>query len=45
MRVANGYGKLKEKHFRIAHMGEIQMSDVEALLPAIEEFVKQMQPA
>lgn len=45
MRVANGYGKLKEKNFRIAHMGEIQMSDVEALLPAIEEFVRQYQPA
>lgn len=45
MRVANGYGKLKEKNFRIAHMGEIQMSDVDALLPAIEEFVSTLQPA
>jgi predicted phosphoserine aminotransferase len=45
MRVANGYGKLKDKNFRIATMGEIQMADVEALLPAIKEFVKQMQPA
>jgi aspartate aminotransferase-like enzyme len=45
MRVANGYGKFKEKHFRIAHMGEIQMADVDTLLPAIEEFVRQMQPA
>jgi predicted phosphoserine aminotransferase len=45
MRIANGYGKFKEKHFRIAHMGEIQLSDVDALLPAIEDFVKQMQPA
>jgi len=45
LRIANGYGKLKDKQFRIATMGEIQMSDVEALLPAIEEFVKQMQPA
>jgi len=45
MRIANGYGKLKDKNFRIATMGEIQMSDVEALIPAIEEFVKQMQPA
>lgn len=44
MRVANGYGKLKEKQFRIATMGEIQMSDVEALLPAIEEFVATLQP-
>ncbi len=45
MRVANGYGKLKDKHFRIATMGEIQMSDVDLLLPAIEEFVRQLQPA
>src|SRR5512133_575559 len=44
LRIANGYGKLKDKNFRIATMGEIQMSDVEALLPAIEEFVRQMQP-
>jgi aspartate aminotransferase-like enzyme len=41
MRVANGYGKLKEKNYRIAHMGEIQMSDVETLLTAIEEFIAQ----
>jgi predicted phosphoserine aminotransferase len=39
MRVANGYGKLKEKNFRIATMGEITMLDVEKLLPAIDEFV------
>jgi aspartate aminotransferase-like enzyme len=45
MRVANGYGKLKDKNFRIATMGEIQMADVDALLPAIAEYVKQMQPA
>jgi aspartate aminotransferase-like enzyme len=44
LRIANGYGKLKDKNFRIATMGEIQMSDVEALLPAIEEFVRQLQP-
>jgi aspartate aminotransferase-like enzyme len=45
MRVANGYGKLKDKNFRVATMGEIQMSDVDMLLPAIEEFVRQLQPA
>jgi len=39
MRLANGYGRLKEKNFRIAHMGEIQMSDVETLIDAIEEFL------
>lgn len=38
MRIANGYGPLKEKNFRIAHMGETQLEDIEALLVAIEEF-------
>jgi aspartate aminotransferase-like enzyme len=41
MRLANGYGRLKEKNFRIAHMGEIQMSDVETLLLSIDEFLAQ----
>jgi len=40
MRIANGYGDLKDKTFRIAHMGEITMSDVDALLAAMEEFMK-----
>jgi aspartate aminotransferase-like enzyme len=39
MRLANGDGRLKEKNFRIAHMGEIQMSDIDTLLEAIEEFI------
>jgi predicted phosphoserine aminotransferase len=39
MRLANGYGALKNKTFRIAHMGEIQMADVETLLRAIDEFM------
>ena len=41
MRIANGYGLWKDKTFRIAHMGEIQMTDVEALLAAFEEFMAQ----
>jgi aspartate aminotransferase-like enzyme len=40
MRIANGYGPLKEKTFRIAHMGETQMGDIEELLEAMEEFLK-----
>lgn len=40
MRIANGYGRLKEKTFRIAHMGETQLEDVEVLLEAIDEFLK-----
>lgn len=41
MRIANGYGAWKDKTYRIAHMGEIQMSDVENLIAAFEEFMKQ----
>ena len=40
MRIANGYGALKNITFRIAHMGEIQMEDIEELLKAMEEFLK-----
>ena len=40
MRIANGYGQLKDKTFRIAHMGETQMEDIEELLEAMEEFLK-----
>jgi aspartate aminotransferase-like enzyme len=39
MRVANGYGPLKNITFRIAHMGEIQMADLEELFTAMEEYL------
>ena len=39
MRIANGYGELKDKTFRIAHMGDMQMADVESLLEAMDEFL------
>jgi aspartate aminotransferase-like enzyme len=39
MRIANGYGPLKGKTFRIAHMGEIQMADIEGLLVAIDAYL------
>ncbi len=39
MRIANGYGKLKEVTFRIAHMGEITMQDVDMLIGHMEEFI------
>jgi aspartate aminotransferase-like enzyme len=38
MRLANGYGALKGKTFRIAHMGEISMDDIERLLRALEAY-------
>ena len=40
MRIANGYGPLKNITFRIAHMGETQMSDIDELLKAMEKFLK-----
>jgi predicted phosphoserine aminotransferase len=40
MRIANGYGPLKGKTFRIAHMGEIRMADVEILLVAMDEYLE-----
>jgi aspartate aminotransferase-like enzyme len=40
MRIANGYGPLKNITFRIAHMGEIQMSDIDMLLEAMEEYLR-----
>jgi aspartate aminotransferase-like enzyme len=41
MRLSNGYGDLKNKTFRIAHMGEIHMSDLQILLAAIDDFLAQ----
>lgn len=38
MRLANGYGPLKDKTFRIAHMGETSMQDLDALLEALEAY-------
>jgi predicted phosphoserine aminotransferase len=38
MKMANGYGDLKGKTFRIAHMGEIMPADVEVLLAALDEY-------
>jgi len=38
--LSNGYGKLKEQTFRIAHMGDVQMSDIEELLGAIDDILK-----
>jgi aspartate aminotransferase-like enzyme len=39
MRIANGYGPLKGKTFRIAHMGEIQLEDIEVLLAAMDAYI------
>ena len=39
MRIAGGYGPIKESTFRIAHMGETKMEDIEKLLEAMEEYL------
>jgi aspartate aminotransferase-like enzyme len=37
--ISNGYGPLKEKCFRIAHMGDLTMDDMEWLLAQIEDIL------
>jgi predicted phosphoserine aminotransferase len=40
MTISNGYGKLKGETFRIAHMGDLQPSDLTELFTAMNEFLK-----
>jgi aspartate aminotransferase-like enzyme len=37
--ISNGYGDLKEKTFRIAHMADLTLDDVSELLEAIEDIL------
>ncbi|MFW6110479.1 MAG: pyridoxal-phosphate-dependent aminotransferase family protein [Thermoproteota archaeon] len=39
--VSNGYGKLKNKTFRIAHMGETTLDEVEELLTVIDDIIRE----
>jgi predicted phosphoserine aminotransferase len=39
MIISNGYGALKGKNFRIAHMGDLQLSDLEMLLTVVDRFL------
>lgn len=39
MRVAGGYGPIKPTTFRIAHMGELQPADMEALFAEIDRYL------
>ena len=39
LEIANGYNELKDKTFRIANMGELQMADVENLLRILEQYI------
>ena len=37
--ISNGYGPLKEKCFRIAHMGDLTMDDMRWLTAQIEDIL------
>jgi len=37
--IVNGYGKLKDKTFRIAHMGEITLEDIEELIIKMNKII------
>lgn len=37
--ISNGYGKLKEETFRIAHMGDITLSEIDELLSVIDQIL------
>ncbi len=39
MMISNGYGDLKDKTFRIAHMGDTQIDDIEELLNNINDIL------
>ena len=40
MQIGNGYGDLKDKTFRIAHMGELTMDDMKEVTSAIVDILK-----
>ncbi|MBN1591899.1 MAG: alanine--glyoxylate aminotransferase family protein [Candidatus Coatesbacteria bacterium] len=39
LQIANGYGKLKEKTFRVGHMGDLTLDEVKELLGRIDEYL------
>ncbi|MCS6870795.1 MAG: alanine--glyoxylate aminotransferase family protein [Anaerolineae bacterium] len=41
MTISDGYGKLKDSTFRIAHMGDLTLADMHELFAAMNEFLAQ----
>jgi aspartate aminotransferase-like enzyme len=39
MRIANGYGHIKSRTFRIGHMGELNLTDVNELLALMDQYL------
>jgi aspartate aminotransferase-like enzyme len=42
--ISNGYGDIKEKTFRIAHMADWQVTDIKELLGWLEEIIPDLVP-
>jgi aspartate aminotransferase-like enzyme len=38
--ISNGYGKMKEQTFRIAHMGDLTLAEIKELISNVEEILK-----
>jgi aspartate aminotransferase-like enzyme len=41
-RIVNGYGDLKNKTFRIGHMGEVTVKDLENMLKILTDIVSDL---
>ena len=39
MIIANGYGDLKDRTFRIAHMGDVVETELKTLLAAMDDYL------
>lgn len=40
--ISGGYGDLKGKTFRLAHMGDLQMDDIDDVLNVLDEVIKEL---
>ncbi len=45
MQISNGYGKLKDKTFRIAHMGDVTRAEMEELLGCMTAYLEEKAPS
>jgi len=41
-KIVNGYGSLKNKTFRIGHMGELQLKDLEEMLKVLTDIIMEL---
>jgi aspartate aminotransferase-like enzyme len=40
--ISGGYGDLKGKTFRLAHMGDLQMEDINDVLAVLDEVIESL---